>query len=147
MFARLGPWCHDRRWLVLIAWVLVLVLGNGIASGVGEDYRQDFTLPGSESTEGLDILNAEFEGQGAGQTGTIVFEAEQGVDDAEVQAAMEELFDHVATLEGVSRVESPYGDGGDLVASQGPAAGTIAYANVEMPEDIEFARAGEIRDD
>ena len=108
MFSRLGPWCHDRRRLVLGLWIAALFISNGIASAVGDDYRQDFTLPGAESTEGFDLLNANFEGQGAGQTGTIVFQAEQGVDDPEVQAAMEALFDDVATMPGVSRVESPY---------------------------------------
>jgi RND superfamily putative drug exporter len=44
-------------------------------------------------------------------------------------------------------VESPYGEGGEqLVAGEGPDAGRIAYANVEMPEDVDFGRAGEIRD-
>jgi len=147
VFARLGTWCHDRRRLVVALWVAALVLANGIASGVGEAYRADFSLPGAESTEGFDILNAEFEGEGAGQTGTIVFQAEQGVDDPEVRSAMEALFAEVREIPGVTRVESPYDQGADrLIASQGPAAGRIAYANVEMPEDIDFADVTDIRD-
>jgi len=148
MFTRLGTWCHDRRRLVLVLWIAVLFVANGVASGVGEDYRQDFTLPGAESTDGFDILNESFEGLLAGQTGTIVFQAEQGVTDPEVQSAMQGLFDEVAGLEGVTRVESPYAEGGErLISAQGEAAGTIAYANVEMPEDIEFVTAEEIRDE
>jgi hypothetical protein len=59
------------------------------------------------------------------------------VDDPEVRATMEGLFAEVADLEGVTRVESPYAAGGDqLIASQGPQAGKIALANVELPEDI-----------
>jgi RND superfamily putative drug exporter len=147
VFARLGTWCHDRRRLTLGLWVAVLVLSNGVASGLGEAYRADFSLPGAESTKGFDILDAEFGGQGAGQVGTIVFEADQGVDDPAVQSAMEELFDDVAALDGVSRVESPYAPGNErFVASQGAAAGRIAYANIEMPEDVDFEVAGDIRD-
>ena len=93
MFARLGPWCHDRRWLVLVGWVLALFVLNGIAGGVGSAFRDEFNLPDVESTDGFDILDEQFGGQGTGYTGTIVFRAEQGVDDPEVQAAMEELFD------------------------------------------------------
>jgi putative drug exporter of the RND superfamily len=145
VFTRLGPWCHDRRRLVLGLWIAALLLGNGIAGSVGEDYRQDFSLPGAESTAGFDILDAEFGGQGAGQVGTIVFQADQGVDDPEVQAAMQGLFDEVAGLEGVSRVESPYESGNErLVASNGPEAGKIAFANVELPEDVEFAVATDV---
>ena len=80
--------------------------------------------------------------------GTIVFRADQGVDDPAVRSAMQALFDEVAQLDDVIRVESPYADGGDrLIASEGPDAGEIAYANVEMPDDIPFDRAGEIRDE
>ena len=51
-FTRLGPWCHDRRWLVLVSWIVVLFVVNGIASGVGDSYRQDFSLPDVESRDG-----------------------------------------------------------------------------------------------
>ncbi len=143
MFARLGPWCHDRRRWVVAAWILILVLSNGIASSIGEDYRQDFSLPGAESSEGFDILTAEFGGQGAGQVGTIVFQADQGVDDPAVQAAMSALIDEVATYAEVVAVQSPYDPGGEGLISED---GTIAYANVEFPEDVDFAKVGDDRD-
>ena len=147
MFARLGPWCHDHRKRVLGLWILVLVLGGVVSSSVGGDFRDEFNLPNVESRDGIDILDENFRGEGAGVVGTIVFRADQGVDDPAVQEPMQALFDEVAQLDDVVRVESPYADGGDrLIASEGPGAGEIAYANVEMPEDIPFDRAGEIRD-
>ena len=91
MFARLGPWCHDHRWKVVIGWVVLLFAANGIAGAVGEAYRQDFSLNGFESTDGFALVESEFhDGSGSPQFGQIVFEAEQGVTDPEVQAAMEE---------------------------------------------------------
>ncbi len=148
MVARLGTWCFDHRWRVLGLWIVALVVGNGIASTIGQAYRQDFSLPGAESTDGFDVLDEHFGGQGAGFIGTIVYSAEQGVDDPAVAAAMSELFDEVATFDGVTRVESPYADGGEqLISDDGAQAGRIAYANVEMPEDIEFIDAEEIRND
>ena len=148
MFARLGPWCHDRRRLVLALWIGALVVVNGISGSLGEDYKQDFSLPGAESTDGFDILDERFGGQGAGQLGTIVFHAEQGVDDPAVQTAMTALFDSVAESDLVTRVESPYdpATGGRLIA-QGDEAGTIAYANVEMPEDVDFNKVADLRDE
>jgi RND superfamily putative drug exporter len=147
VFARLGLWCYARRRFVLTLWVAALLTTSAISAGVGATYHQDRSLDGEESTEGFDILNAAFGGEGGGQVGTIVFRAEQGVDDPEVRAAMEALFAEVAELGGVTRVESPYGDGGDqLIASQGPEAGKIAFANVDMPVDIESDAAGEISD-
>ena len=56
MFARLGPWCHDHRWKVVIGWVLLLFVGNGIAGAIGDAYRQDFSLNGFESTDGFSLV-------------------------------------------------------------------------------------------
>ena len=147
MFSRLGTWCHDRRKLVLGLWLGVLVFGFAVSGAVGNAFRDEFNLPDVESKTGFDILDDNFGGQGTGVVGTIVFQADQGVEDAEVEAAMQALFDEAAQLDDVTNVESPYsGEGAQQIASDGPEAGRIAYANVEMPDDIEFARAGEIRD-
>jgi putative drug exporter of the RND superfamily len=147
VFSRLGTWCHDHRKLVLGAWLGVLVFGFAVSGAVGNAFRDEFNLPDVESKTGFDILDNNFGGQGTGVVGTIVFQADQGVEDPEVEAAMQALFDEAAQLDDVTSVESPYsGEGAQQIASDGPEAGRIAYANVEMPDDIEFARAGEIRD-
>ncbi|CAN5631380.1 MMPL family transporter [soil metagenome] len=148
MFTRLGTWCHDRRKLVLGLWLAVLVLGGAASSTVGGAFRDEFNLPDVESKQGFDILDEEFGGEGTGFTGTIVFRAEQGVDDPAVRDAMEDLFDDVAQLDDVARVGSPYGEEADQqVATQGDDAGRIAFANIELPDDTDFPRAGEIRDE
>ena len=149
MFARLGPWCHDHRWKVVIAWVVAIILGFAISGAVGEAYRQDFSLSGFESTDGFTLVEEEFDdGSGSPQYGQIVFQADQGVDDPDVQAAMEQLFVDVAQIDDVISVQSPYAEGGEFqIAQEGPAAGTIAYATVNLPEDIDFTRASEIGDE
>jgi RND superfamily putative drug exporter len=69
-------------------WVAVLIVGNGVSGAVGDAFRDEFNLPDVESRRGFDILEDNFGGQGTGVTGTIVFHADQGVDDPEVQEAM-----------------------------------------------------------
>src|SRR5262245_63870028 len=86
VFARLGPWCHDRRKRVLVFWIVALAFVNVIAGVVGNGFRDEFNLPDVESKRGFDVLDESFGGQGTGSVGTIVFSAEQGVDDPEVQA-------------------------------------------------------------
>jgi putative drug exporter of the RND superfamily len=81
LLSRLGPWCHDRRRFVLGLWIALLVLGNAVAGGVGDAYRQDFSLDGFESTDGLSLVQEAFpDGSGTPQTAQIVFRVDQGVD-------------------------------------------------------------------
>jgi RND superfamily putative drug exporter len=144
VFARLGPWCHDRRKLVLALWILALVVIQGVSGAVGENYRADFNLPDVESKLGIDVLDQHFQGQGSGIVGTIVFQAEQGVDDPAVERSMEAVFSKLAEVPDITRVVSPYGERGARQISQD---GTIAYAEVEFPDDVEFTRLPEIRED
>ncbi len=147
MFARLGHACHDRRTVVLAIWVAALVFSGALSGIAGNAFRDEFNLPDSESRTGFDILDEHFGGAGTGTTGTIVFRAEQGVDDEAVRTAMQTLFAEVAALDNVLRVQSPYDDPtGQQIASRGPAAGQIAFAAVEVPDDLDFTRAGVIRD-
>ena len=63
---------------VVLAWILGLVVLGAVLGAVGSGYRSDFTLPDVESKRGIDILDDQFGGQGAGQVGNIVFEADGG---------------------------------------------------------------------
>ena len=146
MFTRLGTWCHDHRWRVVIGWVVALFVVGGVLSATGSDFREDFSGPDVESTRGFDLLEAHFIDRpvGAGLTGTIAFRAEQGVDDPEVKAAMEELFATFDARDDMS-VVSPYGPTGGLqISQQGEEAGKIAYADIEMPEDTTWAEAQDV---
>jgi RND superfamily putative drug exporter len=137
---------HDKRWWVLGFWVVLLFGINVVGFGIGDDYRDDFNLPNVESKRGLDVLEGEFGGQGAGIDGTIVFKADQGVDDPAVQAAMEGLIAKVEKADGVARVVSPYTEeGAQQIAFAGPNAGKVAYASVEFPSDVQRSDAVAVR--
>ncbi len=147
VFARLGSWCYRRRRVVAIAWVLVLLVAGGISGAVGTSFSDEFTLPDVESRTGFDILEESFGGQGAGITGTIVFRADQGVDDPEVRSVMEALFAELDARDDVT-VASPYAEGGTFqVAQQGEGAGRIAFAELEMDADSSFAETLAVSED
>ena len=134
MIARIGRWCFVHRRATLLTWIVVLLgmgaIGNAI---VGPAFSSKMEIPASESASGFDVLNQYFPGQGAGgRSGTIVFKAEQGVDDPEVVAAMTDLFDSVGTIEGVT-VISPYDESG---VRQINPDGTIAYATVNLDQSL-----------
>lgn len=142
MIARLGRWCFQHRRTTLVAWIVALVgigsLGNAI---VGPDYSSEFEIPASESSSGFDVLASAFPQQGASrQSGSIVFSAEQGVDDAAVVTAMTTLFDEIDATEGVA-VISPYAEGG---VRQIDATGTIAFATVNLDQSVDQAEGAEL---
>jgi RND superfamily putative drug exporter len=144
VFTRLGTWCHNNRWPVVGIWVLALIVIGGVTGAVGADFKEDFNGPDVESQTGFDILNDHFGGQGAGLTGTIVFRADQGVDDPEVKAAMEALFTKLDGRDDLT-VASPYAEGGGFqIARQGAEAGKIAYADIEMPDGTPWADAQKV---
>jgi RND superfamily putative drug exporter len=133
---------------VLGAWIGVLLLGIALSGTVGSAFRDEFNLPNVESKKGFDVLDERFGGQGTGVVGTIVFRADQGVDDPAVRSAMTRVFEKIATESGVTRVQSPYAaDAQSQVATEGASAGKIAYAKVELPSGISHTRASEIRDE
>jgi RND superfamily putative drug exporter len=142
MFATLGRWCFRNRGKVVLLWLATLIVAGGISGMIGTAYSSEFSLPDVESRRGFDILDEHFADSGAGgEGGTIVFRAEQGVTDPEVQEAMTAFFDEVSEIEKLT-LTSPYGpEGAQQVAAQGPEAGKIAYAQIGLPRDITLEEA------
>ncbi|MCY3619232.1 MAG: MMPL family transporter [Acidimicrobiaceae bacterium] len=133
MYVRLARWCFAHPWWGVVTWLLILFAILGVARNLGEAYSGDLAIAGTESHDGNDLLKRHFSGAGAGPGGTIVFRAEQGVDDPAVRAAMDDLFDRVRALEETSLI-SPYDPlvGPLRIARDGPEAGRIAYADVSL---------------
>jgi len=105
---RLGHWIARHYRAVLLVWLvgLIGVLGLAVAAaGVLED---DFTIPGSESQQGIDNLATRFP-EASGVTAQIVVVAPEGerVTDPEHRAAIEEMLDEVAGLQHIADVENP----------------------------------------
>ena len=96
-------------------------------------WETSFTFPESETKEVQELLEATDPNR-AGFTSQIVVEAEQGVDDSEVRATLEELFAFAAEQDGVT-VTSPY-DRPDQISDDG----TIAFAQLDISDrDFEAA--------
>ena len=142
MFAKLGHWCFRNRGKVALLWLAALIVLGAVSGMIGTAYSSEFALPDVESRRGFDILDDHFADSSAGgEGGTIVFRAEQGVDDPEVQQAMSAYFEEVSQIEGITLV-SPYSEeGAQQIAAQGPEAGTIAYAQIGLPREVTLEEA------
>jgi RND superfamily putative drug exporter len=127
--AGLARWCFRHRVVVLAIWLAALLLVFGLQRAFGNAYSDEFSLPGAESTQALDLIKAYLPEQSR-DSGTIVWHASQGtVRDAAVKARMESLLKEVATAPSVAAVASPYDQAN---AAQVSKDGKTAYATVTL---------------
>jgi RND superfamily putative drug exporter len=146
VLARLGRWSHNRRRVVIAGWIVALVFAGALSGTVGGGFTTQFSPPDVESARGIDILEEHFGGFGGGFGGTIVYRTNRGVTDPEVQQAMSAFFAEVDALEQVELI-SPYEpEGQRQVAQEGEHAGRLAYAMVEVGEDITIEESADLTD-
>jgi putative drug exporter of the RND superfamily len=123
----LTRWCIAHRRWVVGGWILVAVITTVIATAVGRQYANNFTLPGTEAQRVVDLLGSEFTSQ-SGDIDTIVFHTTRGtVLSPHVRTAIEPLLDKVSRMPHVISVVSPYGPAGAVEISKD---GRTAFATV-----------------
>ena len=129
---RLGRRCARHPFRTIGAWALVAFMVLTLASRIGGDYEDDFTVPGVESQAATDLLEERFPAQ-AGETGRVVFHVDEGrIDEPERQAAVRATLDRLAEGADVTAVTDPYDPRGPTVS----ADGTTAFAAVQYSEEV-----------
>ena len=127
--AALARWCFRHRFAVLVFWAAAFIGVTAASSSVGSAYSDEFDIPGTESSQALELMEQAFPEQ-AGDTSTIVWQVDDGsVRDASVQERIEPMLADVGRQPEVAEVVSPYGPAG---AAQISADGTIAYAQLNF---------------
>jgi len=122
---KLARVCLRHRRAVLLVWVVVLAGASVASVQQGARYVNNLTLPGKQSQQARDLLEAKFPAQ-SGDTDTIVLRAKRGrIADANVRAAAAPMLARVARLPHVASVGSPYAPGR---AGQVSRDGRIAFA-------------------
>nr|MBA2624982.1 MMPL family transporter [Acidimicrobiia bacterium] len=147
MLGRLARRCHNRRGIVVLAWVAALFLVGGLSGALGSGFTTEFSPPDVESARGIDIVDEHFGGVGSGFGGTIVFRTDGGVDDPALQEDIGAFLEDVGELEGLD-VVSPFSpEGAPQVAREGPLAGELAFARVETASDVSVEESASITSD
>ncbi len=127
---RLGRAAYRRAWLVITTWALVVVavLGGGLA--LGGQFDETFTIPGTESQEALDTLDALFpEVSGASAQAVVVAPDGERVDDPAVQDDIALLIERITDIDQVANVLGPFDEfAGDQVSDDG----TVAIVQVQL---------------
>jgi len=122
---RLGGFAARRWWVPIIAWVIVLGGLLGAKNAFGGEYVNNYTVSGSDSANGLNVLNSTFPQQG-GYGGQIVFHATKGTVTNQ-QSAVNQSVSNISKLPDVIKAVSPFASPNTGAVSKD---GTIAYASV-----------------
>lgn len=117
---RLGRGAARFHWFVIAGWLVVVVGLFVLRSAFGGTYVNNYTVPGSESSAGLNILNKDFATAG-GYSGSIVFHAKSGTV-AEHADAVKSSMEAVGKLPDVVSAVDPLAQ-----SSQGSASTPSPY--------------------
>ena len=121
----LGGFAARRHWVILIGWVIILGVVVGASHLWGGSYVNNYTVPGSGSQDGLNVLNASYPSQG-GYGGQIVFHARHGTLAAD-ELAVNQSVSAVGKLPHILKAVSPFASTKSGAVSKD---GTIAYSSV-----------------
>ena len=135
ILARLGAFSARRRWLVVGAWLVVLVLTVFLAARFAEPLDTELTVSGLQSTELLDQVDREFGSGGDG--GRVVVAAPEGQTLAAYQPAVTAL----GTALNARPTLSPAGRIGYFGVASAPASALdrARAAGLQVEESSELA--------
>jgi RND superfamily putative drug exporter len=131
----LATWCVRHRRYVVLFWVAALLGVSGIARAAGSDYSNSFSLPKTESSEAISLLQA-VSPKVSGDTDQIVFGTTGGsrVTDPQVESRITAMLAKIARIPHVSNIVSPYGPEG---ATHIAADRRVAFATVTFDEQAQ----------
>ena len=148
MFSRLGTWCHDRRRLVLGA------LDRGAARRQRHRRRRRRRLPAGLLARRASSRPRASRSSSPSSTTAAARRSPARSSSRPSRASTtprsaprwRRCSPRSPSIDDVTAVQSPYAPGGEFqISDRGDAAGRIAYATVNLPEDIDFTRAADDR--
>jgi RND superfamily putative drug exporter len=124
----LATWSFRHRKLVLVGWLLVVAGVFMLSQAAGTRYSSSFSLPNTDSTKALNLLQADAPAH-SGDTEQVVVASGNGatLNTPAVHAQVNALLARLATLPDVKSVVSPYSAAGRI---QMNASHTVAFANL-----------------
>jgi RND superfamily putative drug exporter len=130
----LAGWCVSHRRLVLVIWAIVLIVSLGVMKSVGTDYSNSFSLPNTESTDAIKLLQASAP-KDSGDTEEVVFATSGGakVTDPSIKAQVGTLITKLEALPHVAPIPSPYNTatGNNISADK-----TVAFLTVTLNQQF-----------
>ncbi len=128
---RLGRWCARHWVVVIVVWLAALGGLHAAQDTVGGGYSDDFSLPGTQSQQGLDVLRAHAP-QAGGLSGTVVLHDSAGPLTA-VRSQVDQAVSALGGLPHVTQAVNPLPPAGsDQPTGALSSDGRIAYITVRF---------------
>jgi RND superfamily putative drug exporter len=125
----LARWCYRHRFVVIAAWIGLLIGLVVMSQAVKTSYDNSLTVPGTGSGNAQELLLRSAPAQ-AGDSDQIVWQVHRGsVKDPVIEQRMSAMLTRVSHLPEVASVASPYLPGGEVQMSPD---GRTAYATVNF---------------
>jgi RND superfamily putative drug exporter len=129
VLARLAGWAYDRRWLVLVGWIVVLVAVTVASQMVGSDYQDKFGGGSTESQRAQDLLQQRFPGRAGDTADIVVRTSPDPVTTPANGQAIQGVLGRIKGLPHVVGIVSPFDQPQSQISQRN---GHIAYAIVQF---------------
>src|SRR4051812_26888421 len=105
----IARWCLIHRRATALAWAVLLIGATVLSSAAGgSDFKDDFNLKGTESTDALALLQRAAP-RASGDTDRIVMAVDRGrVTDPAAAARLKPMLAEISRLPHVGAVDSPF---------------------------------------
>jgi RND superfamily putative drug exporter len=136
----IGRWCVVHRRTVLIGWIVGLIFLTALEQSAGSDYKNSFSLNGTQSFEALQLLERAAP-KASGDIEQVTFAVDKGkLTDPSAKARVDAVLKTLSSLPTVVSVASPYARG---AAAQISKSGQIGFANVTMTKQAQTYSIGQ----
>ena len=128
----IATWCVQHRRTVVLSWLGALIVISILGVSAGSDYSNTFSLPNTQSTDALHLLQA-VSPKVSGDVEQIVFETTHGtkITSAANSASINADLAKISKIAHVTNIVSPLSSAG---AAQISKSHTVAFASVTFDE-------------
>lgn len=127
-----ASWIVNHRKITVLLWIAFVFATSTAAAQIGSDFNEDFKPPKSDSQQAYDMLIKNMPAE-SGDSGQIVFHAENGLKDPKTQKEIDSILEQIAKVDGIGAVTSPFSKEG---AQQIAPDGKTAFASVVWKEFV-----------
>ncbi|MBO0916848.1 MMPL family transporter, partial [Streptomyces laculatispora] len=127
---RLGEWCARHFVVVIIAWVIALGGLHALQSAFGGTYSDNFSLPGTQSNTGAELLKAHDPAAGGIGAQVVLHDAHQPL--TEVRSQVDQAVSSLQKLPHVLSAQNPLPSSSSPTSTALSKDGTIGYITVRF---------------